>query len=538
MAAFAAESVNFMDCKFCGMPLEDENAAFCPHCGKPLTEDTAAEETAAEATEEAAEAAAEETAPAAPVSDETAPGAPKKPNGKLIGIVAAAIAVIAVALILLIPRLKHSAQGETPVPSDEPAAEEVQPSEQPAEDTDSADAAEPAEPAVSYSATAEELTDQVLARVVAVCGSEELTNRDLAYYYWNQYYSFQNAYGMYMAYLMDQTKALEDQMSPDGENTWQQMLLNSGVEMFQSIAALNQKAQAADFQLSAESEQQLTDLKDTCEQSAAYFGYDSGDAYIQSVFGPSASVDGYVEFCRKLLLTTEYLQSLVDAEAISDADVAAYYDEHAEEYAAQRVEKIDKPMVSIRHILIQPEGEQDEDGNYSDEAWAAAEQKANEVLQEWESGDKTEDRFGELAQEYSADGSATSGGLYENVYPGQMVTEFNDWCFADGRDVGDYGLVKTVYGYHIIYFCAASEQVYWYETAKADLTSERASQLEQDAMDEFDFSEDLTQAAIFDVLAESRAQYAEAQAQAEAEAAQSETSDTTDDTDASATDEP
>ena len=537
MAAFAAESVNFMDCKFCGMPLEDENAAFCPHCGKPLTEDTAAEETAAEATEEAAEAAAEETAPAAPVSDETAPGAPKKPNGKLIGIVAAAIAVIAVALILLIPRLKQNAQGETPV-AEQPAAEEVQPSEQPAEDADSADAAEPAEPAVSYSATAEELTDEVLARVVAVCGSEELTNRDLAYYYWNQYYSFQNAYGMYMSYLMDQTKALEDQMSPDGENTWQQMLLNSGVEMFQSIAALNQKAQAADFQLSEESEQQLTDLKDTCEQSAAYFGYDSGDAYIQSVFGPSASVDGYVEFCRKLLLTTEYLQSLVDAEAISDADVAAYYDEHAEEYAAQRVEKIDKPMVSIRHILIQPEGEQDEDGNYSDEAWAAAEQKANEVLQEWESGDQTEDRFGELAQEYSADGSATSGGLYENVYPGQMVTEFNDWCFADGRGVGDYGLVKTVYGYHIIYFCAASEQVYWYETAKADLTSERASQLEQDAMDEFDFSEDLTQAAIFDVLAESRAQYAEAQAQAEAEAAQSETSDTTDDTDVSATDEP
>ena len=512
------------------MPLEDENAAFCPHCGKPLTEDTAAEETAAEATEEAAEAPASETTPAAPVSEETAPGAPKKPNGKLIGIVAAAIAVVAVALILLIPRLKHSAQAEAPAPSDAPAATETQPSDETADTADTSDAAEPA---VSYSATAEELTDEVLARVVAVCGSEELTNRDLAYYYWNQYYSFQNAYGMYMSYLMDQTKALEDQLSPDGENTWQQMLLDSGVEMFRSIASLSQKAQAAEFQLSEESEQQLTSLKDTCEQSAAYFGYDSGDAYIQSVFGPSASVDGYVEFCRKLLLTSEYLQALVDAEAISDADVAAYYDEHAEEYAAQRVEKIDKPMVSIRHILIQPEGEQDENGDYSDEAWAAAEQKANEILQEWEAGDKTEERFGELAQEYSADGSASSGGLYENVYPGQMVTEFNDWCFEDGRDVGDYGLVKTVYGYHIIYFCAASEQVYWYETAKADLTSERASQLEQDAMEEFDFTEDLTQAAVFDVLAESRAQYAAAQA--EAEAAQSET---TDQADASAADEP
>ena len=548
-----------MDCKYCGAPLEDETAAFCPHCGKRLTDEPAdetaqaapaAEEAAAAGT--AAEPAAEEAAPAeetpatdeAPAAEETpaaeapaaADAAAKKPNGKLIGIVAAAIAVIAVALILLIPRLKHSAQGDAPAAEPPAAPTETQPSEQPADDT--ADSETPAEPTVSYSATADELTDEVLARVVAVCGSEELTNRDLAYYYWNQYYSFQNAYGMYLSYLMDTTKALEDQLSMDGEKTWQEMFLDSGVEMFHSIAALDQKAQAAGFQLSEASEEQLTALVDTCEQSAEYFGYDSGDAYIQSVFGPSASVEGYVAFCRRLLTTSEYLQSLVDAEAISDADVAAYYDEHAEEYAAQRVEKIDKPMVSIRHILIQPEGEQDEDGNYSDEAWAAAEQKANEVLQEWESGDQTEERFGELAQEYSADGSATSGGLYENVYPGQMVTEFNDWCFEDGRGVGDYGLVKTVYGYHIIYFCAASEQVYWYETAKADLTSERASQLEQDAMDEFDFSEDLTQAAIFDVLAESRAQYAEAQAQAEAEAAQSETSDTTDDTDASATDEP
>ena len=541
-----------MDCKYCGAPLEDETAAFCPHCGKRLTDEPAdeaaqaapaAEEAAAAGT--AAEPAAEEAAPAeetpatdeAPAAEETpaaeaapaADAAAKKPNGKLIGIVAAAIAVIAVALILLIPRLKHSAQGETPVAEPPAAPTETQPSEQPADDT--ADSETPAEPTVSYSATADELTDEVLARVVAVCGSEELTNRDLAYYYWNQYYSFQNAYGMYLSYLMDTTKALEDQLSMDGEKTWQEMFLDSGVEMFHSIAALDQKAQAAGFQLSEASEEQLTALVDTCEQSAEYFGYDSGDAYIQSVFGPSASVEGYVAFCRRLLTTSEYLQSLVDAEEISDADVAAYYDEHAEEYAAQRVEKIDKPMVSIRHILIQPEGEQDENGDYSDEAWAAAEQKANEILQEWEAGEQTEERFGELAQTYSSDGSASSGGLYENVYPGQMVTEFNDWCFEDGRGVGDYGLVKTVYGYHIIYFCAASEQVYWYETAKADLTSERASQLEQAAMDEFDFSEDLTQAAVFDVLAESREQYAAAQA--EAEAAQAETAD---DTDASAAD--
>ena len=40
-----------------------------------------------------------------------------------------------------------------------------------------------------------------------------------------------------------------------------------------------------------------------------------------------------------------------------------------------------------------------------------------------------------------------------------MVTEFNDWCFADGRAVGDSGIVKTSYGYHIMFFSGEGEGV-------------------------------------------------------------------------------
>jgi parvulin-like peptidyl-prolyl isomerase len=41
-----------------------------------------------------------------------------------------------------------------------------------------------------------------------------------------------------------------------------------------------------------------------------------------------------------------------------------------------------------------------------------------------------------------------------------MVEEFEDWCFADGRQVGDTGIVKTTYGYHLIYFSSIGDQ-YW-----------------------------------------------------------------------------
>ncbi|MDE5792432.1 MAG: peptidyl-prolyl cis-trans isomerase, partial [Oscillospiraceae bacterium] len=62
-------------------------------------------------------------------------------------------------------------------------------------------------------------------------------------------------------------------------------------------------------------------------------------------------------------------------------------------------------------------------------------------------------------------GSNTNGGLYENVYVGQMVTAFNDWCFDSSRQVGDTGLVETNYGVHVMYYSGMGEPV-WKSTAK------------------------------------------------------------------------
>lgn len=99
---------------------------------------------------------------------------------------------------------------------------------------------------------------------------------------------------------------------------------------------------------------------------------------------------------------------------------------------------------NVRHILLSTEDQGSED---------AAQKKADEVYAEWKNGAKTEESFAELAGKYSNDsGSSSNGGLYENVYEGQMVDTFNDWCFDESRKVGDTGIVKTTYGYHIMYF--------------------------------------------------------------------------------------
>ena len=123
-------------------------------------------------------------------------------------------------------------------------------------------------------------------------------------------------------------------------------------------------------------------------------------------------------------------------------------------------------LKNVRYILVTPEhnhedGEAHEDGETnSPEEMAAAKAAAEEILNQWKAGEKTEESFAALANEKSADGDGTTGGLYENIYPGQMVDSFESWCFDASRKAGDTGIVESEYGYHVMYFSGNSETVY------------------------------------------------------------------------------
>ena len=117
--------------------------------------------------------------------------------------------------------------------------------------------------------------------------------------------------------------------------------------------------------------------------------------------------------------------------------------------------------VTARHILFQTK-DQNSGNDLSEEEIAKKKTQAEDVLKKFNEGDKTEDSFAALANEYNEDtGSSSNGGLYEHIYPGQMVTEFNDWVFDANRKAGDVELVETDYGYHIIYFVAKDGKDYY-----------------------------------------------------------------------------
>ena len=137
-------------------------------------------------------------------------------------------------------------------------------------------------------------------------------------------------------------------------------------------------------------------------------------------------------------------------------------------------------LKNVRHILVAFEGgKTDSNGNttYTDAEKEAAKTEAWELLEKFNATDKSEAEFEKLAKEKTDDtGSKENGGLYEDIYPGQMVEKFEDWCYDEARKPGDTGLVETEYGWHIMFFVGDSETTYRDYMVETALRSEELTE--------------------------------------------------------------
>lgn len=139
------------------------------------------------------------------------------------------------------------------------------------------------------------------------------------------------------------------------------------------------------------------------------------------------------------------------------------------------------PSTAMRHILIKSVDE-DADSSYSEEEMAAAKAKIEEIEAEWLASDMTEETFAALANEYSEDeGSNTVGGLYEKIGVGDMVTEIDEFLFAEGRKAGDtavlHGNNGSYDGYHLVYFVGEG-MLYGMAQAETQMINEAYSEWE------------------------------------------------------------
>ncbi len=111
--------------------------------------------------------------------------------------------------------------------------------------------------------------------------------------------------------------------------------------------------------------------------------------------------------------------------------------------------------VTVRHMLFSVEKASDTDADAeakNAESDRKAKEKADEIFAQWQQN-PTEENFAQLAEKNSSDSSsAVNGGLIERIPRNMTVEEFDAWCFDASRKSGDAAIVKTSYGYHIIYY--------------------------------------------------------------------------------------
>ena len=470
----------------------DGEEAESPDAELPDAAEVSADGEIAASDEDAEEAASigEETEETAVDEDDEAEKKPANKNKKRViaAVVVSVAAILAIsACIFFAVRLALGSAGE------------------PIFDPDGAYGQNDVTTVTNYSVAEASPVDANMLTVIAVDrdGNPAMTNADMQIWYWNDFTSFMEQYGNYASMFgLDYYSPLSSQPSLEENLSWEQMFLKSAVTNKSVNYALAQAAYADGYTISEEDQQTIDDFtsaEGSLAQAAAEAGYSDVNEYIQLYYGTGITLETYIDYVKECLAHNyEYQLLQADIEgSITDEAISEYYDAHAEEMEASRVLKVNN--VSVRHILITPEGEQDETtGDYPEEAWEAAKEKADELYALWQE-DPTEDNFSTLANENSDDGgSNTTGGLYENFDTDDMVEEFSDWAFDSGRVYGDTGIVKTSYGYHIMFFVEQTDTKGWVEPTREKLLSELFNERIDALCEEYPLNFDYTKIRLFD----------------------------------------
>lgn len=462
-----------MKCKHCQQEMET-GVTICPECGTDNSETT------------------EPTVPAPVV--ETTDDTQKKAMRVKIAVAFAVLVMLLVLLVTTVIRSESGASnGESSTPSD--SSEATDDSGASAETTL---ATVPGDTGLndatckgSYT-VADDILLADLDTVVATLGDEEMTVADLQVYYWTQVGGFISEYYYYILYgaiSFDYTQPLDTQVCAFDENlTWQQYFLDSAISCWQSFTCMALEAEKNDIQMSDDLRAELDNLEDGLLEEAQSNGYADIQELLEANLGAGATYEAYARYLETYYLGYTYYVQMYETFQPTDDEVQAYYEENMDNYASQTGKVVD-----VRHILIMPQGgtydEESATTTYSDEEWNECYTKAEEILNEWLAGEKTGESFGELANTYSEDtGSNTAGGLYEDVTEGYMVEAFDDWCFDESRMPGDYGMVQTPYGWHVMYFVSSADA--WFSYAEDDLLNDRVLAWMDEVVAQYDLEKD------------------------------------------------
>lgn len=322
---------------------------------------------------------------------------------------------------------------------------------------------------------------------VATIGTAALTNGELQIYYWVNVYDNLD-YAVYSG--MNYKEPFNEQLCPDMEKgNWQHFFLEDALGTWHKYQSMALLAQQEGLELPEDLRKTLDNLRSNMTQTALSSGYSSLDELIQADMGGGCTFEDYQAYMETYCAGYSYFTHHYGNIKVTDQMIQDAFATYESDLKKQGITKESGKYYDVRHILISVEGgTKDENGKtvYSEADWEACRAKAQKLLDEWLAGDHTETTFAEFAKEHSADkeGSGNNGGLYSKLTSKtNFVQPFKDWYLDETREKGDYGLVKSDYGYHIMYFSGAEEQ--WITGTRESILSDEAQKILRNAVDAY-----------------------------------------------------
>lgn len=351
-------------------------------------------------------------------------------------------------------------------------------------------------------------------KTVAQVGGESLTVEQLQVYYWLEVAAWRQS----GAEGPDFSQGLDTQLCDldDTAITWQQYFLQRALDSWHAHQALVLQGQTegkpteAAYQPNAgRHEEYMTDKPATSvlygyntpftpnsmhqawldaipamlDSLAEKKGFSGADAMAADLAGVDAeTLRWYTELSNRGYIYFTELH--YDVNPTAD-EVEKWFKDHEAEYTARGISRDGEKSVNVRHILLVPAeedkpawavtGEEEvaqvaEDGKVtcSEALWEKGRLNAEKLLKTWSKNfEASEFTFANDAYHNSADeGSRVNGGLYTGIRKGQLAPVLEEWCFDDARQPGDTEIIRSDWGWHILYFSGSTAD--WYAAAEQD----------------------------------------------------------------------
>ena len=245
---------------------------------------------------------------------------------------------------------------------------------------------------------------------------------------------------------------LEEQIYLDGEQTWANYIHSLIDEVIKQYA----QARENGLQLTEDDIASLVEYELELLHFAVSRGFATTDELIAS-FYVDMTTELFMQFAQRDILINRWRADVMNSISFTIEEMEEFYYDNWIEIDPMNNGVRDTTVLSMdaRHILAMLPNHPLPS---SAEEIAATRQIAEDIFAEWQNGEATEESFASLARERTDDpGSAATGGLYSNIWPGQMVPEFDEWIFDPSRNFGDTDIVETDFGFHIMFFVRSNE---------------------------------------------------------------------------------